>query len=897
MKKILLVIFFSLGISMPSIASVFLSRAHAATNCVKSNASGMPSANCVPSWVINDINQHCNIDHWGIVSDSWFSAAGNPSSTTVNVTQGDTSINLDLNYIFYRCVVNPSRYFTSAENGISEKNYFSSDSKNNGSITNLPASFAGTYPSPLIANTYNQGVISTVKYSPSSSFQVSATRNIYLDSRGYFTDSTPRGNVSYCSWVTPPEVILNNGVSGTGNRTPNSDASNCATQIAAFSINVVVKSIIVQGTVYGHTSGAVNVSTGAGVTKLTGVTLAGVDKCGNGTATTNTSGSYSFTSTIGNAFCIRAPLKFITNKIEYSNLKIIPFGSSVTNCDNNSVSYEYQYANIPHSTPLNFPLCDYKLPGNNGYDFLYQTSKRASVTTTGSVSVAKAYAGQRVTFTNTITSSQTLPDDGSDSYSYSVADVNRNLPTPSSGSCTASATTVTLIPEGTKTVTCTITIPSTMSAGTNLCTQVGVSNGPSYLYVNGVLGGNGNVSSCVSVLAPPTMTISVPSDYEINSDNVAPTTNPGTVVKTLSVGYVVNCNSYTGSLTIQISAPSSFPNQSATVTCASTGQSLSGSWNVWNSGIDSYPPGQYVFTGSITGGTPSGVPLPPTIPVTANPGTLQIYTVPYARFYGNDIYSGGSVTFNTKNSLNTGTDGSAGQYAIIAKGVISMASAAYRSGQTSPGLNGLSASLATAATQPTAGTQGSGSAVNWSASGYYGDPANDILLSGQSSVNKKITVVGKDVYINENITVGSIPSPFDDASTPVVLIISANNIYINSSVTRIDALLQAGKDVYTCNNSLNSSNPAVNCTQKLIVNGSIGAGGSIHFGRSTGTRLLATANEDSIPSVPSGALLISTQGAAAEVINFPSYLYFASPYITTSSSTRYDALYSVAPLL
>ena len=654
----------------------------------------------------------------------------------------------------------------------------------------------------------------------------------------------------------------------------------------------------IQGTVYGHTSGAVNVSSGAGVTKLTGVNFADSDTCKNGTAATNASGSYSFNSTIGNGFCIRAPLKFVTNKIEYSNLKIIPFGSSVTNCvvNNNPpnyTSYEYQVANTPNSPGS----CNYKLPGNNGYDFLYQTSKTASVTTTGSVSVAKAYAGQPVTFTNTITSSQTLPDDGSDSYSYSVADVNRNLPTPSSGSCTASATTVTLIPEGTKTVTCTITIPSTMSAGTNLCTQVGVSNGPSYLYVNGVLGGNGNVSSCVSVLAPPTMTISVPSDYEINSDNVAPTTNPGTVVKTLSVGYVVNCNSYTGSLTIQISAPSSFPNQSATVTCASTGQSLSGSWNVWNSGIDSYPPGQYVFTGSITGGTPSGVPLPPTIPITANPGTLQIYTVPYARFYGNDIYSGGSVTFNTKNSLNTGTDGSAGQYAIIAKGVISMASAAYRSGQTSPGLNGLSASLATAATQPTAGTQGSGSAVNWSASGYYGDPANDILLSGQSSVNKKITVVGKDVYINENITVGSIPSPFDDASTPVVLIISANNIYINSSVTRIDALLQAGKDVYTCNNSLNSSNPAVNCTQKLIVNGSIGAGGSIHFGRSTGTRLLATANEDSIPSVPSGALLISTQGAAAEVINFPSYLYFASPYITTSSSTRYDALYSVAPLL
>jgi hypothetical protein len=656
----------------------------------------------------------------------------------------------------------------------------------------------------------------------------------------------------------------------------------------------------VQGTVYGHTSGAVNVSSGAGVTKLTGVSFADTDTCKNGTAITDASGSYSFAPTIGNGFCIRAPLKFVTNKIEYSNLKIIPFGSSVTNCivNNaapNSISYEYQVANLPNSPGS----CNYKLPGNDGYDFLYQTAKRGSVTTTSTVSAAKAYTGQQVTFTNTISSSSTLPDDGTDSYSYSVTDVNRNLPTPSSGTCTASVTTITLIPEITKTITCTVTVPSTMSAGTNLCTQVGVSNGPSYLYVNGVLGGNGNINSCVTVLASPTMSINVPLDYEIGSGAFAPTSG-GSLVRSLLVGYTVSCNSYVGTLSLAITAPSAFPGQTTSVNCATSGQSLSGSWNVWNSNIDSYSPGQYVFTGSITGGAPSGVPLPPTLPITANPGTLQIYTVPYARFYGNDIYSGSTVTFNTKNSLNTGTDGSASQYAIIAKGTISMASAAYRSG-TSPGLNDLSATaLTTSPLQALAGTQGSGSqTVDWGTTGYYGVPTQDIGISAQANVAKKITIVGKDIYINGDITIDqtNLPSsttPFDDSKIPVVLIVSTGNIYINSSVKRIDALLQAGSDIYTCNNSTNSPSTAVNCTNKLIINGAIGAAQSIHFGRSTGTRLSASANEDAIPK---GAILASSSGSAAEVINFPSYLYFASPYITTSSSTRYDALNSVAPLL
>jgi len=38
-------------------------------------------------------------------------------------------------------------------------------------------------------------------------------------------------------------------------------------------------------------------------------------------------------------------------------------------------------------------------------------------------------------------------------------------------------------------------------------------------------------------------------------------------------------------------------------------------------------------------------------------------------------------------------------------------------------------------------------------------------------------------------------------------------------------------------------------------------------------------------------------GIAAEVINFPSYLYFASPYISGATQTQYQSIYSAPPLL
>jgi hypothetical protein len=707
-------------------------------------------------------------------------------------------------------------------------------------------------------------------------------RNFTIKMRG-----APTGTISGGQWIyyTADQTIPNTGnYSWNLSDKANGGINGKSMQIYATYVEPQTQDI--QGGVY-----APNSHDG-----INGVPIENCNSWGGSTATTYGGvGWFKFNLHTGVGFCIRIQDPFFaSNGYKYSGAKIMPWdGVSEdvsASCSGNSSSYEYQVVGYPNSNGT----CVYvppKMNTNGGYDFMYSKQQYALITTTSTASVSSAYSGQQVTFTNTVSSSKTLSDDGTDGYSYTVTDVNNNIPKPDTGNCTASATD-TLIPEATNVVTCTVTIPSSISAGAKLCTKISVSGQPDYADVTLA------APVCVNVLAPPTMSITVPTDYEIGSDTVAPT-NGGSLVTSLLVGYTVSCNSYVGTLSLAITAPSAFPGQTTSVNCATSGQSLSGTWNVWNSNIDSYPLGKYVFTGSITGGAPSGVP-PPTLPITANPGTLQIYTVPYARFYGNDIYSGSSVTFNTKNSLNTGTDGSASQYAIIAKGTISMASAAYRYGKSSPGLNDLSAALTTSPLQSLAGTQGSGSqTVDWGTTGYYGNPATDTVLSAQANVAKKITVVGKDVYINGDITIDqtNLPSsttPFDDSKTPVVLIVSTGNIYINSSVKRIDALLQAGRDIYTCNNSTNSPSIAVNCTNKLIINGAIGAAQSIHFGRSTGTRLLATANED---MTPKGVLLTSSSGSAAEVINFPSYLYFASPYITTSSSTRYDALNSVAPLL
>ena len=301
------------------------------------------------------------------------------------------------------------------------------------------------------------------------------------------------------------------------------------------------------------------------------------------------------------------------------------------------------------------------------------------------------------------------------------------------------------------------------------------------------------------------------------------------------------------------------------------------------------------------------------LPLPSSTTTLRNYTVPYARFYGNDIASGsGSIYFNNhdKQPLTTSSSsaGSAAEYAAIAKTTILIATAAFSStAPASPiGLSALtSAQVAIASTN---NTSGAAWANNWSTSGYYGDTNGTTTINGASSIASKITIVGKDIYIKGNITIdeSKLPytvKPFNNALIPVITLIADNNIYIDPSVTQIDALLQAGTDIYTCSTGA-AATPSASCKNTLLVNGEVGAKNKIHFDRVCGTRLYATSTED---STTAGTYMTNNRnpncsgsyksGIAAEVINFPSYDLFASPYVSGATQTQYQSIYSGPPLL
>jgi len=912
MKKIaiLLVLTSSLVLSFGS--TIFTNKAYAASACSKTNASGPPNSNCLPAWVVTDINQHCNTDHWGIVSDSWFSPVGNPSSTTVNVSQGDSSVDLDMNYIFYRCVVNPSTYYKNNENGFSEKNYFSVDKNNDGTIASLPASFQGTYPSPLKAETYNQGVIATVKYTPSTPFQIDSTKHIYLDSRGYFTDVITSGTVSYCSWVTSPEVLLNNGIPGTGNRSPTKDASNCATQIADFSINVVISSINVQGTIYGPSgkiTSAISLPAGSS-SDLFNISLTPRGTCSAASATTDSAGAFTFNEKIGTGFCIRPPLTFKdSSNIFYSNLVITPYVAGdkkppsppyYGGCNSISSGYELQSAQIANSNSL----CRYvppKINSNSGYDFLYQKAQRATITAASSVSSPKAYPGDVVTFTSTAADSNTLPDDGTDTYSYSVTPSTTAGPSDTTfgaGCGNSGAATTQLIPEKTNSQSCIITIPASSTPGTKYCITTTISNQPTYASVAG-----SPAQACVVVAQKPSIAVtgvvngvsSASAEHEIGS----------TADVTMNVA--ISCNDFIGTIYYSVtSSPSLYSNSFSYPCTVANGPAATNPILISATTLNSSPPNAYVFTTSITAA--AGVPAP----LPSSTATLRNYTVPYARFYGNDIAGGsGSIYFNNHDNqpltASSSSAGSAAQYAAIAKTTILIATAAFRStAPASPiGLSALtSAQVAIASTNNTSGATW---ADNWSTSGYYGDTTATTTIKAASSIASKITIVGNDIYITGNITIDSTKLPsasrlFDNASIPVITLIAKNNIYIDPSVTQIDALLQATNDIYTCSTGA-AATPSAACSNTLLVNGAVGAGNAIHFDRVCGTRLFAPSIEDNATAgtyMTNGNKNCSgsyKSGTAAEVINFPSYLYFASPYTSGATQTQYQSIYSAPPLL
>ena len=282
----------------------------------------------------------------------------------------------------------------------------------------------------------------------------------------------------------------------------------------------------------------------------------------------------------------------------------------------------------------------------------------------------------------------------------------------------------------------------------------------------------------------------------------------------------------------------------------------------------------------------------------------KIYEVPYARFYGQDIYAtgegatpNGTIFFNTNTA---GSAGSASQYAAIAKNLISGAA------------NGIK--INTAAFRGSSPSPNDGLKAQWTsapnASDIYTKVKNNLKINStpgsQTNVITSIPVGGvtiaKDdnIYIDKNITEGT--------QDKIALFVAGRDIYIAPDVTRIDAVLIAKGTVYTCATSdslpsrgnwqnLPTDTPA-GCRNTLTINGAVSAK-NIKFQRSVGTRLMAGVDED---SGSAGKVNIESRGGgnnstAAEVINYPAYLNFSSLNLKDTSTNSVNAIFNAPPLL
>jgi hypothetical protein len=297
-------------------------------------------------------------------------------------------------------------------------------------------------------------------------------------------------------------------------------------------------------------------------------------------------------------------------------------------------------------------------------------------------------------------------------------------------------------------------------------------------------------------------------------------------------------------------------------------------------------------------------------------GEILVYEVPFARFYGNDVYStNGQIKFNDSSNDNSKYEerGSVAQYAAFASGANNfLDTAAFRYKQTVK-LN----------PQPPTGLMSAISYLTQNSVTTYNDVAKNLPENCLTTINpaaipqsgssvcydlgssnvtlnslnysNKITIkTTGNIYINGNITNATTAANKQNPANTGVLLLSANNIFIDKGVTRADAILVASESINTCYNGaskiLNSQLDEL-CRSKLVINGSVSAN-NISFSRVGGSRLLAPlgagANNDlgaGIEEKNGEASQTLTSGLSAEIINFPAYLYWAKPYLQDKSAS------------
>lgn len=357
-------------------------------------------------------------------------------------------------------------------------------------------------------------------------------------------------------------------------------------------------------------------------------------------------------------------------------------------------------------------------------------------------------------------------------------------------------------------------------------------------------------------------------------------------------------------------------------------------------------------------------------------GKIIVVEVPFARFYGNDVYAtSGDIKFNsyTNNNPNNTSgnyngQGTVAQYAALATGTSVIDTAAFR-------LN--------AAIQPIApnGLDPNGSYLsNTSASKVYNEvvskiPTNcgttpssyllptssgcyrvsdDYRLTGipriggsdgitcldkqrinplhtcgfpnnfeyiTSNYDKKITLYNPDPnkpFMIVGDIVNTSASYSNPSSTGVMLIVSAGDIIIDNNVKRVDAILISNKGIYTCGwtwapgygSKVGQNQIDETCRSNLTINGSLSAK-TIDFRRVGGSRYLSNGLGDTIDGSwnclawkgikncgDRGDMPLDT-GKTAEIVNFPAYLYWATPYLLdqAKSGGTNEAMFVAPPRL
>ncbi len=330
-------------------------------------------------------------------------------------------------------------------------------------------------------------------------------------------------------------------------------------------------------------------------------------------------------------------------------------------------------------------------------------------------------------------------------------------------------------------------------------------------------------------------------------------------------------------------------------------------------------------------------------------GQFSVIEVPFARFYGNDIYAtNGEIRFNDTGDPNNAVQrGSVNQYAALSFGNVQIDTSSFRTlpiaapnppngldvANVGADLNRIKATSVYEDVKnnlPTNCTQIDSGGLNTPQNGCYvlndgtvgwsnGIPFigwGDTIGAGVTTYDKKVTITNptnKMLMIAGDIV--NLTSYTDPSNAGVLLIVSEGPIVIDNNVRRVDAILVSKSGIYTCGIAgfgplLKKPQNGIHqtCREPLNINGAISAP-TIDFRRAVGSRYLNASGGDEQQNCQiskgiqncdtRGTNLPNNTGATAEIVNFPTYLYFAKPFLrdTTASGADTDAIFVAPPRL